>query len=222
MLKNPQKAKVLRGFFKTGKGQYGEGDKFLGIMVPETRKMVKKFVEMLLTETLKLLQSEFHEERLAALLIMAQQYEKGDEKTKQKIFKAYLKNTEKINSWDLVDLSADKIVGAHLKDKSKKDLHKLAESKSLWERRIAMISTFHFIKLGQSEVALEIAEKLLCDKEDLMHKAVGWMLREVGKRVSEKTEEEFLQKHLKKMPRTTLRYAIERFEEGKRKKYLNH
>ncbi len=219
-LANPEKAKILAGFFKTGKGQYGEGDKFLGITVPQTRTVAKKYWQLPLAEVLQLLQSIFHEERLAALLIMIVQYERGDEKQKKKIFDAYLKNTQWINNWDLVDLTADRIVGAYLADKPKDILFSLAESKLLWERRIAMLATFHEIKNGRSQTTLEIAKKLLNDKEDLMHKAVGWMLREVGKRCSQEEEEKFLQKYIKVMPRTTLRYAIERFEEGKRQGYL--
>ncbi len=219
-LANPEKAKILMGFFKTGKGQYGEGDKFLGIMVPQTRLVAKKHAQLPLAEVLQLLQSAFHEERLAALLILVLQYQQGDEKQKKKIFDAYLKNTQWINNWDLVDLTADRIVGAYLANKPKDLLFKLAKSKMLWERRIAMLATFHEIKNGRSETALAIAEKLLLDREDLMHKAVGWMLREVGKRCSQQVEEKFLQKYVKLMPRTTLRYAIERFEEGKRLRYL--
>ena len=210
----------MAGFFKTGKGQYGEGDKFLGITVPQTRTVAKKYWQLPLAEVLQLLQSAFHEERLAALLIMILQYQKGDEKQKKEIFQAYLENTQWINNWDLVDLTADRIVGAYLDDKTKDLLFKLAQSKLLWERRIAMLATFYEIKKGKSEIALAVAEKLLGDREDLMHKAVGWMLREVGKRCSQKEEEKFLQKYIKVMPRTTLRYAIERFEEGKRRQYL--
>ncbi len=219
-LANPEKAKILAGFFKTGKGQYGEGDKFLGITVPQTRTVAKKYWQLPLAEVLQLLQSTFHEERLAALLIMIAQYQKGDEKQKKKLFQTYLENTQWINNWDLVDLTADRIVGAYLADKPKDILFKLAQSKLLWERRIAMLATFHEIKNGRSEIALAIAEKLLGDQEDLMHKAVGWMLREVGKRCSQQVEEKFLQKYAKVMSRTTLRYAIERFEEKKRLRYL--
>ena len=219
-LANPEKAKILMGFFKTGKGQYGEGDKFLGITVPQTRLVAKKHAQLPLAEVLQLLQSAFHEERLAALLILVLQYQQGDEKQKKKIFDAYLKNTQWINNWDLVDLTADRIVGAYLANKPKDLLVKLAKSNMLWERRIAMLATFHEIKNGRSEIALAIAEKLLLDQEDLMHKAVGWMLREVGKRCSQQAEEKFLQKYAKLMSRTTLRYAIERFEEGKRLRYL--
>lgn len=219
-LKNPAKAKVLAGFFKTGKGQYGEGDLFLGVTVPQIRLLAKKYQQMPLKEIIKMLESKFHEERMFALLIMTQQYKKGNEKTKKQIFTAYLKNTKHINNWDLVDLTAPDIVGAYLNDKSKDILFKLAQSKMLWERRIAILATFHEIKLGRSVLTFSIAEKLLGDKEDLMHKAVGWMLREIGKRCSQKKEEMFLQKYWKKMSRTTLRYAIERFDEKKRQQYL--
>ena len=215
-----EKAQVLMRFFKTGKGQYAEGDKFLGVMVPQTRKLVKKFENLERENVLEFLRSKFHEERLLALLILVRQFEKGSAQRQKEIFEIYLRNTKFINNWDLVDLSADKIVGAFLEKKSKNILFDLAKSKSLWERRIAMLATFHFIKNGQSEWAIKIAEKLLHDKHDLMHKAVGWMLREVGKRCSEKTECEFLDKHARTMPRTMLRYAIERFPEEKRKYYL--
>lgn len=217
---SPAKAILLAGFFKTGKGQYGEGDKFLGVTVPQTRIVTKRYVELPLAEIEKVLQSKFHEERLGALLILVAQYKKGDLRMQEKIFKFYLKNTKHINSWDLVDLSAHHIVGAHLANKPKDLLFKLAASKSLWERRIAMVGTFFDINNGKSETALAVAEKLLGDKEDLMHKAVGWMLREVGKRCSQEIEEEFLRKHYEKLSRTTLRYAIERFPEQKRKAYL--
>ncbi len=220
-LKNPAKAKILAGFFKTGKGDYGEGDKFLGITVPQTRLLVRKYSPMKLAEVLKLLGSRFHEERLAALLILVVQFEKGNEKKRQQIYRLYLKNASFINSWDLVDLTADRIVGAYLADKSKDILFKLAQSEMLWERRITMLATFHEIKNGRSETALAVAEKLLGDQQDLMHKAVGWMLREVGKRCSQKEEEIFLQKYVKVMPRTMLRYAIERFAEEKRQWYLH-
>lgn len=219
-LANPEKAILLAGFFKTGKGQYGEGDKFLGVTVPQTRTVTRRYAELSLNEIGKILQSKFHEERLGALLILVSQYKKRDKKVQEKIFKFYLKNTEHINSWDLVDLSAHHIVGAHLANKPKTLLFKLTESKLLWERRIAMVGTFFDISNGKSETALAVAEKLLGDKEDLMHKAVGWMLREVGKRCSQEIEEKFLQKHYKKLSRTTLRYAIERFPEQKRKAYL--
>ena len=217
---NPKKAKILQGFFKTGKGEYGEGDIFIGLVVPETRKIAKKYSTLSLVEVKKLLNSEIHEERLAALFILIEQFGKAEEEERQKIFKFYLGQTKNINNWDLVDLSADKIVGSHLYKKSKKVLHQLARSKNLWERRIAVLATFHFIKQGQAAENLKIAEILLNDKHDLIQKAVGWMLREVGKRCGEKTEEDFLKKHCRQMPRTMLRYALERFPENKRKKYL--
>lgn len=219
-LGNPAKALISTRFFKTAKGQYGHGDIFLGITVPETRLLVKKYEQLSLEDVLKLLSSKFHEERLCALLIMVAKFEKGDEELREEIFKAYLKNSKHVNNWDLVDSSADKIVGAYLYDKKPDILFKLVYSEMLWERRIAMLATFHHIKQGQAALAFSIAEKLLGDKEDLMHKAVGWMLREIGKRCSQAAEEEFLKKHYSKLSRTTLRYAIERFEKKKRLKYL--
>ena len=219
-LKNPAKAKVLAGFFKTGKGQYGEGDKFLGLNVGQIRSVIKKYEDISLAQIKELLEGEFHEERLAAVLILVSQFEKGDEKRKKEIYSFYLKNTKSINNWDLVDSSAHIIVGKYLYEKSKDILFKLSESKNLWERRIAIIATFQEIKNGKSASALLIAEKLLGDQQDLMHKAVGWKLREVGKRCSQKEEEVFLKKYATIMPRTMLRYAIERFDEKKRQQYL--
>ncbi|MEI7891122.1 MAG: DNA alkylation repair protein [bacterium] len=219
-LKDPAKAKVLAGFFKTGKGQYGYGDIFLGLTVPTIRQLVKKHQQMSLIEISDVMKSKFHEERLAAILLLVLKFQKGNEKTKKQIFDLYLENTAYVNNWDLVDSSGDKIVGAWLVGKSKDVLFSLACSKNLWERRIAMQATFHEIKLGQSKLAFSLAEKLLRDKEDLMHKVVGWMLREIGKRCSQKLLEEFLQKNKGKMSRTTLRYAIERFEQKKRLEYL--
>ncbi|MDP2855847.1 MAG: DNA alkylation repair protein [bacterium] len=217
---NPKKAKILQGFFKTGKGEYGEGDVFIGLVVPETRKIAKKYQTLSLADIKKLLKSKIHEERLLALFILTEQFSKAQEEEKQKIFKFYLSQTKNINNWDLVDLSADKIVGAHLKEKNKNILYQLAKSKNIWERRIAILATFYFIKQGQFKETLKIAEILLSDQQDLIQKAAGWMLREVGKCCGEKIEEEFLKKHCRKMPRTMLRYAIERFPENKRKKYL--
>jgi 3-methyladenine DNA glycosylase AlkD len=219
-LADPEKAKILRGFFKTGPGQYGEGDVFLGVVVPASRKIAQKYSGLSRADVLALLKSKFHEERLIALFILLLQFEKSDDQKKEEIFHLYLKHTRWINNWDLVDLSADKIVGAFLEGKSKEILSRLARSKSLWERRIAIIATFHGIKQKRCEETLTIAALLLKDKEDLIHKAVGWMLREVGKRCSEEAEEKFLKKHLKEMPRTMLRYAIERFSPEKRRFYL--
>lgn len=213
-----KKAKLLAGFFKTGKGEYGEGDIFLGVMVPATRGIVKKYRDIKLSEALKLLHSRIHEERLAAVLILVYKYESSEDKVK--IAEIYLKNARCVNNWDLVDLSAPRILGSYFLNRSRKPLYKLAASKNLWERRISILSTLGFIVKGEYEDTFRIAELLLRDEHDLIHKAVGWMLREVGKRVSQKEEEKFLKKHYKKMPRTMLRYAIERFLEAKRKAYL--
>jgi 3-methyladenine DNA glycosylase AlkD len=222
-LKNPQKAKDLSWFFKTGKGEYGEGDFFLGITVPETRKIARKYgdSDLDLKKVQELLKSKYHEVRLCALLILVHKYKQTkDQKEKKKIVDFYLKNTRYINNWDLVDLSCHYTVGNYLIDKDRKILFKLAKSKNIWQRRIGMISTFAFIYAGEYKTTFEIAEILLHDKHDLIQKAVGWMLREVGKRVSEKELEKFLNKHAKTMPRTALRYAIERLPEQKRQFYL--
>ena len=219
-LRNPEKAKKLSGFFKTGIGQYGEGDIFLGIPVPEQRKVAKKYLHLSFTDLQALLNSEIHEHRLTALVILVSKYRKTDAHGKDEIFRFYLNNTENINNWDLVDVSAPKIVGEHLRDKDTSILFKLAQSSNLWERRIAILSTFTFIRHYDFDVALSIAEQLVNDKHDLIHKAVGWMLREIGKRDQE-MEEQFLQKYARQMPRTMLRYAIEKFEAKKRKFYLN-
>jgi len=217
-----EKALILARFFKTGPGHYGEGDKFLGVVVPDIRAIVKESTDLSLSDLQKLLDSPYHEERLSGLLIAVAKFGKADQNGKKNIYNFYLKNTKKINNWDLVDLTAEKIIGPYLEDKDKSILFKLAKSKNLWERRIAILSTFHYIKKGDSELTLKIAQLLLGDSHDLMHKAVGWMLREVGKRCSEREEEVFLKKYYKQMPRTMLRYAIERFEENKRLKYLNN
>ena len=214
---NLEKAKILQRFFKTGPGEYGEGDVFLGIVVPEIRKLVKKYSNLKIKEIIKLLHSKIHEERLTALLIMVNKFQV--EEDKEKIYNLYLKNTKYINNWDLVDLSADKIIGDYLLNKPKSILYKLAKSKRIWERRISIIATFNFIKNNKFKETLKIAKILLNDEHDLIHKAVGWMLREVGKR-DLKTEEKFLKKYYKKMPRTMLHYAIEKFPEKKRKQYL--
>jgi len=218
-ISNPKQAEILQRFFKTGKGEYGEGDVFLGIKVPLQRKIAKKYPNLTLKEINELLSSRMHEERLTSLFILIRKYEKGDAKLKKEIFNFYLKNTNKINNWDLVDLSAPKIIGNYLLDKPKDSLYKLAKSKSLWEKRIAVLSTFEFIRNNQFKDTLSISEILLKDKHDLIHKAVGWMLREIGKRNHE-VEESFLKKYYKQMPRTMLRYAIEKFDEKKRRFYL--
>lgn len=218
--KSPEKAKVLSGFFKTGKGEYGEGDVFLGLTVPQSRKIAKKFLELPRADIQALLQSKIHEERLIALLILMEQYKQGGESKRKDIFTFYLKNTRYINNWDLVDVTCRDIVGAYLFTRDRKVLRKLARSRSLWERRIAIVSTWYFIARNQFEDTLAIAEILLGDRHDLIHKATGWMLREVGKR-SEEAEERFLLKYAMQMPRTMLRYAIERFPEKKRRGYLD-
>ena len=215
---SPQKAKLLAGFFKTGKGEYGEGDVFLGVTVPETRKIAIKYCDLSLADIAKLIRSEIHEERLLALLILVHKFEEGDDSCRNKIFNFYLKNTKYINNWDLADLTAPKIVGAYLVNRPRGILYKLAGSKSLWERRIAILATYAFIKAGDFKDALIISEILLNDAHDLIHKAVGWMLREVGKR-SQTAEKQFLKKYYKTMSRTMLRYAIERFPERLRKAY---
>ena len=218
-LGNKERAKVSRRYFKTGPGEYGEGDIFLGIPVPELRKLAKSYRHLALKDTTKLLQSPIHEERLVALLILIHIFSVGDESMKKEIFDLYLNNTRYINNWDLVDVSAQYIVGAYLAHKNKKVLYRLAKSEDLWERRIAIMSTFHFIRQDVFSETLKIAEVLIADREDLIHKAVGWMLREVGKR-SLQVEEQFLKLYYKKMPRTMLRYAIEKFPQARRQLYL--
>lgn len=216
---DPVIAEHSQRFFKTGKGGYGEGDRFLGIRVPILRKHVSIFQGISLTETRKLLRSHFHEERLFALLLLVRKFEKGDVVTREAVYNLYFGNLEFVNNWDLVDSSAPYIVGQWLSDKSRERLYILAKSENLWERRIAIISTFHFIRNNSFSDALRIALLLKHDKEDLIHKAVGWMLREVGKR-DPAVEKTFLREHYREMPRTMLRYAIERFPEQERKKYL--
>lgn len=216
-LGNKPDAEHAQRFFKTGPGQYGEGDLFLGIRVPILRQLAKEHRDIGLDDAVELLQSPLHEVRLLALLIMVYQYKRRENQTA--VYRAYLANTHRINNWDLVDVTAEHIVGAHLFERDRKPLYKLAKSKTLWERRIAIIATFYFIRRNQFDGTLAIADLLLNDKEALMHKAVGWMLREVGKR-DLKTEEDFLLSRYKKMPRTLLRYAIERFPEPKRLAYL--
>jgi len=219
-LANPQKAAVLRGFFKTGPGQYGEGDVFLGIMVPVLRKLSKEYDECPVREAIQLLKSSIHEERLLALFLLISAFSKGDDRMKRKIYLVYLRNTRYVNNWDLVDLSAPNIVGTYLLDKSRKPIYELARSRELWKKRIAILATFRFIRRNDFDDALRISKLLITDEHDLIQKAVGWMLREIGKREF-KVEERFLKQYYKRMPRTMLRYAIERFPEAKRKKYLN-
>jgi 3-methyladenine DNA glycosylase AlkD len=218
-LQDPIRAVHSQGFFKTGPGQYAEGDRFLGLTVPVMRKLVRKYRQLDDASTLDLLASSWHEERLIALLLMVEGHESGDDSRRDQIHRAYLANTGQINNWDLVDASAGEIVGSHLDATNIVLLEHLALSDSLWERRIAIVSTFHFIKHNEFRPTLGIAERLLRDTHDLIHKAVGWMLREVGKR-DRQALDQFLRKRYQRMPRTMLRYAIERHPEGIRKKYL--
>lgn len=217
--KNPAQALILQRFFKTGKGDYGEGDVFYGIKVPVQRKIVKQFKDLSYDDLQILISSKIHEERLIAALILVERFKRSDKQARKVIFNFYLKNRKGINNWDLVDLSAPNIVGEFLLDKKKDLLYKFARSKNLWQKRISILSTFTFIRNGLFEDTLEISKILLNDKHDLIHKAVGWMLREVGNR-DIKAEEDFLKIHYKTMPRTMLRYAIEKFPENKRKLYL--
>lgn len=225
-----ERAKIAVRFFKTGKGEYGEGDRFLGVVTPAQRKIAKRYfaarefssVRSTLSVVDELLQSEFHEERFTALLILVEQYRRSDDAGKRDIFDFYLKHLGYVNSWDLVDVSAPGIVGAYLLDRDPSLLIRLAKSKIIWTRRVAVLATFPFIKSGRFAETLALAERLLIeqkDPHDLMHKAVGWMLREVGKR-DQKVLEEFLDRCAARLPRTALRYAIEKFPEAKRQKYL--
>ena len=218
-LANSKNAVHAQKYFKTAKGEYGYGDKFLGIRVPVLRKAIVEYQDTSLSEIKKVLKSEYHEARLFALLLLVHQFSKGEELKREKIYNLYLKNTKYINNWDLVDSSAHYIIGVWLFDKDRSPLYKLAQSNLLWERRIAIISTAYFIRNKQFGDTLKIAHVLLNDSEDLMHKAVGWMLREVGNR-DINVEEKYLKKYYKKMPRTMLRYAIEKFNEKKRLAYL--
>ncbi len=218
-LGSQQKAAVLRSFFKTGPGQYGEGDIFLGIPVPQLRKLARECTDTTLAESVKLLESPVHEQRLLALLLMVQSFSGGDDHLQKKIFNIYLKQRRYVNNWDLVDLSAPQIVGNYLQDKPRDILYRMAKSESLWERRISIISTLHFIRQNRFLDTLKLSRILLQDEHDLIHKAVGWMLREVGKR-NVRAEKQFLGIYYKKMPRTMLRYAIERFPKTTRMRYL--
>ena len=218
-LGNPEHAAVSQRFFKTGPGEYGEGDIFIGIRVPVLRKLASEFKDLPVSEVEILLRSPIHEERLLAILLFVHIFKKGDDDVKRDICELYLKSTEFINNWDLVDASAEHIVGAYLRDKSKGPLYRLAKSKNLWDRRIAIMATFHYVKRHEFSETLKISNVLLCDRHDLIHKATGWMLREIGKR-DLTTEETFLKEHYKKMPRTMLRYAIEKFPKEKRQRYL--
>ena len=218
-LADPGHARVLQGFFKTGPGEYGEGDVFLGLRVPTLRALAKEYQALSIDDAAELLRSEAHEERLLALLLLVRLYQRGDDEAKRRIYDLYLASTRFINNWDLVDLSAEHVVGAHLWERDRAVLDRLARSGLVWERRIAILATFHFIKRGRFDDTFRVAESLLHDRHDLIHKAVGWMLREVGKR-DQPAEEAFLRQHYRTMPRTMLRYAIERFPEPLRRRYL--
>jgi 3-methyladenine DNA glycosylase AlkD len=216
---NPEKAKILSKFFKTGKGEYAEGDKFLGITVPIQRKIAKKYTSITLYQLQELLDSTIHEHRFTALVILIQKYQKANQKEKTNIFNFYIDNFQNINNWDLVDVSCSNIVGDYLLDKSKEQLYEWSKSNHLWTKRISIVSTLKLIKANQFQPTIDLAEKFLGDTHDLIHKATGWMLRELGKKNQELLEE-FLNKHSKRMPRTMLRYSIERLNTEKRRHYM--
>jgi len=216
----PQAASQLRRFFKTGKGEYSEHEQFLGIKVPTLRQFAKRYQHLSLTELGTVISSPLHEERFLALLILINQYKTSNHKKTQKtLYQFYINNKQFVNNWDLVDLSAPAIIGVHLYNKNRSLLKKLAQQNNLWDRRIAIVATWHFIRHDDFDDTLELAHLLLTDEEDLIHKAVGWMLREVGKR-NQDLLEQFITRHYDALPRTTLRYAIERFPENQRKKML--
>lgn len=219
---NPAKAKILAKFFKTGPGEYGEGDIFLGITVPVQREIAKKYLNLNFSDLEKLLNSQYHEHRLVALLVLVEKYKTATEKEKKEIFNFYLKKARagRINNWDLVDLSAPTIVGDYLFALDKGVLYNLAKSKNIWIRRIAILATYSFIRQKKFSEILKLSKILVSDSEDLIHKAVGWMLREMGKR-DKKVLEKFLHQFADQMPRTMLRYAIEKFNPTERQKYLN-
>lgn len=218
-LADPNIAEFLARFFKTGRGEYGEGDRFLGIRVPVLRKLAMRYRSLDLSGCRTLLASPFHEARLLALLILVRAYDRGDEKRRDSIYRLYLDSLSRVNNWDLVDSSAEHIVGRHLETREKTILHDLARSTSVWERRIAIMATFRYVKAGSFDETLRIADILLLDEHDLIHKAVGWMLREVGKR-DRAVAEAFLRPRYKRMPRTMLRYAIEKYPDELRLRYL--
>ncbi len=219
-LADPVRAEHALRYFKTAPGQYGHGDKFIGLTVPVVRRAVKHYADAPLETAITLLQSEYHEIRLFALLLLVARYTKGDAAEQDKIYRFYLRHTRYINNWDLVDSSAPYIVGAHLLDGDTSILYQLAASRSLWERRIAIMASGWFIRAGRFDDTLRLAELLLHDPEDLIHKATGWMLREIGKR-DHAAETAFLKTHQRSMPRTMLRYAIEKFSPAERRKYLD-
>lgn len=216
---NPGQARLLARFFKTGKGEYGEGDIFLGIKVPEQRKIALKYLGLNFADLRDLLADKIHDRRMVALLILTYRYPKASEKDKKKIYNFYLKNKKAVNNWDLTDVTCHKIVGEYLLERDRKILYELANSKELWDRRIAIVSTAAFIRVNDFKDTLKISKILLNDEHDLIHKAVGWMLREVGKK-DKKELIKFLDRYYKKMPRTMLRYAIEKLPQEERRFYL--
>lgn len=218
---NPRKAEHAMRFFKTKKGEYGAGDIFLGLTVPETRSIAKKYRQLPCSDAERLLQIGTHEERLCALFILVDQFKKGTPEIQKRICDIYLKNTAHVNNWDLVDASAHYILGAYLHGRPKQTLYRLARSKSLWEKRIAMVATWYDIQHGSSKEAYAIATMLITDSHDLIHKAIGWMLREAGKRVSKEELRRYIVKKAPHMPRTALRYAIEHFRYEERKNFLS-
>jgi 3-methyladenine DNA glycosylase AlkD len=220
-LADPERARTNAWFLKMGPGGYGEGDQCAGLTVPQIRSLARKYHDLSIEDTETLLHSPVHEARALALLILVQRFQKDDAATRERIYEVYLANTAYVNNWDLVDGSAEYIVGPYLADKPKDMLFRLAASELVWERRIAMIATFAYIKAGDPTVALQIAEALLTDKHDLIHKAVGWMLRETGKRCGREHLTDFLDKHAATMPRTSLRYALEHFESDERRHYMS-
>jgi 3-methyladenine DNA glycosylase AlkD len=213
------RAQNFRRFFRTGPGEYGEGDQFLGLTVPQVRALVGQYAELPLPQVRALLRSRWHEARLLALLILVRDFERGNERQRAAVAKLYLANLKWVNNWDLVDCSAHLILGPHLARGERALLDQLSRSPELWKRRVAMLSTFHYIRQGQFTDALRIARRLLHDPHDLIHKAVGWMLREIGKRNEAKLRT-FLDRHAARMPRTMLRYAIERLPPGSRSRYM--
>jgi 3-methyladenine DNA glycosylase AlkD len=215
-----EKAQFLPRFFKTGPGEYGEGDRFHGVVVPDCRRIAKAARGLPEGDLEDLLRSPMHEERAVALLLMVERFERGDERERSRVYRLYRRNLGRVNNWDLVDGSAPAIVGGYFEGRDRAQLYRWARSKKLWERRIAMLATYRYIKNGDFTDALAIARILLDDREDLIHKAVGWMLREIGNRDRE-AEERFLREHHRKMPRTMIRYALEKFEAPLRKAYLN-
>jgi 3-methyladenine DNA glycosylase AlkD len=218
-LSDPEHATKLQGFFKTGEGEYGEGDIFIGVRVPDQRRIAKKYKNIPLTDVLGLIQSGIHEHRLTALFILTEQFNKGDEEAKRRIVDLYLGNTAHVNNWDLVDSSAHKILGEWLVNKPRDTLYAMVESENIWERRISIISTFAFIRRGDLGDALALARALIDDGHDLIHKASGWVLREVGKK-DQSALERFLLKHYEAMPRTMLRYSIERLPEERKRFFM--